>query len=96
MLYVSHPVVDEFKKHVFTIAERTEQEIEEQIVDNKLEAFEEELETYETWACCVPSFIKRMYMLRSLDPTFKNRYKKIIEELEDECKYYAEGYGWEI
>ena len=31
MLYVSHPVADEFKKHVAILPELTEQEIEEQI-----------------------------------------------------------------
>ena len=36
ILYVSHPVADEFKKHISILPELTEQEIEEQIVENKL------------------------------------------------------------
>ena len=93
MLYVSHPVADVFKKHVSILPEITEQEIEEQIVENKLETIEEDLETYDTWECKAPWFIKRIYTLRNLDPTFKKRYKKIIDDIADECKYYAEGYG---
>ena len=94
MLYVSHPVADEIKKHVRIIPELTEDETEKQIVLNKLETIEEELVLLHE-NDPVPWCVKRIYVLKRLDPTFKYRYREIIDEIEDECKYYAEGYGWE-